>query len=200
MQRLHDQCVVMLSQDAFYRGLTPEEHADVSCALSAPCSALPWLLCCVHTQKPGPPSLLRLCCCACDADTCCCWHAAYNFDHPDSFDTEEMVKCLEKLKVCPPTDCRDFNPRVLWHRDRDRDLCKSKWSHMRSAEGPALERGLCCFLLRTHSHRKCLGLNTGRRDAFSHIVFLLGSPSFSIHLRLSAMEAAGTSTEIRGKL
>ena len=30
MQRLHDQCVVMLSQDSFYRGLTPEEHANVS--------------------------------------------------------------------------------------------------------------------------------------------------------------------------
>ncbi|BDA43816.1 Uridine kinase-like protein 4 [Coccomyxa sp. Obi] len=30
MQRLHDQCVVMLSQDSFYRGLTPEELADVA--------------------------------------------------------------------------------------------------------------------------------------------------------------------------
>ena len=29
MQRLHDQCVVMLSQDSFYRGLTPEECKDV---------------------------------------------------------------------------------------------------------------------------------------------------------------------------
>lgn len=29
MQRLHDQCVVMLSQDSFYRGLTPEEKANV---------------------------------------------------------------------------------------------------------------------------------------------------------------------------
>lgn len=26
MQRLHDQCVVMLSQDSFYRGLTEDEH------------------------------------------------------------------------------------------------------------------------------------------------------------------------------
>ena len=25
------QCVVMLSQDSFYRGLTPEELADVAC-------------------------------------------------------------------------------------------------------------------------------------------------------------------------
>lgn len=31
MQRLHDQCVVMLSQDSFYRGLTPEEHDNVTC-------------------------------------------------------------------------------------------------------------------------------------------------------------------------
>jgi len=37
MQRLHDQCVVMLSQDSFYRGLTPEEHDNVSRKTSAPC-------------------------------------------------------------------------------------------------------------------------------------------------------------------
>eukprot|EP00889_Picochlorum_renovo_P007826 jgi/Picre1/34856/NNA_002322.t1 len=30
MQRLHDQCVVMLSQDSFYRGLTQEEKDNVS--------------------------------------------------------------------------------------------------------------------------------------------------------------------------
>jgi len=29
MQRLHDQCVVMLAQDSFYRGLTPAEQLDV---------------------------------------------------------------------------------------------------------------------------------------------------------------------------
>lgn len=29
MQRLHDQCVVMLSQDSFYRGLTEEELQHV---------------------------------------------------------------------------------------------------------------------------------------------------------------------------
>ena len=29
MQRLHDQCVVMLSQDSFYRGLTPDEKSNV---------------------------------------------------------------------------------------------------------------------------------------------------------------------------
>ena len=29
MQRLHDQCVVMLSQDSFYRNLTQEEQANV---------------------------------------------------------------------------------------------------------------------------------------------------------------------------
>ena len=28
MQRLHDQCVVMLSQDSFYRGLTEQEHQN----------------------------------------------------------------------------------------------------------------------------------------------------------------------------
>ena len=29
MQRLHDQCVVMLSQDCFYRGLTEQERKNV---------------------------------------------------------------------------------------------------------------------------------------------------------------------------
>ena len=29
MQRLHDQCVVMLSQDCFYRGLTEQERQNV---------------------------------------------------------------------------------------------------------------------------------------------------------------------------
>ena len=30
MQRLHDQCVVMLSQDSFYRQLTPEESRNAA--------------------------------------------------------------------------------------------------------------------------------------------------------------------------
>jgi predicted ABC-type ATPase len=36
MQRLHDQCVVMLSQDSFYRGLTNTEIANVTCAPPLP--------------------------------------------------------------------------------------------------------------------------------------------------------------------
>ena len=32
MQRLHDQCVVMLSQDSFYRGLTDAEIESVTSA------------------------------------------------------------------------------------------------------------------------------------------------------------------------
>ena len=43
MQRLHDQCVVMLSQDSFYRGLTPEESANAAgmlvCCTTAVASA-----------------------------------------------------------------------------------------------------------------------------------------------------------------
>ena len=39
MQRLHDQCVVMLSQDSFYRGLTTAERADVQS--EAPVCGLP---------------------------------------------------------------------------------------------------------------------------------------------------------------
>ena len=41
MQRLHDQCVVMISQDSFYRGLTAAELANVK---GGGCEAL-----CMHT-------------------------------------------------------------------------------------------------------------------------------------------------------
>jgi uridine kinase len=30
MQRLHDQCAVLISQDSFYKGLTPEQIANVN--------------------------------------------------------------------------------------------------------------------------------------------------------------------------
>lgn len=36
MQRLHDQVVAMLPQDAFYKDLTPEEHERAKLG-SAPC-------------------------------------------------------------------------------------------------------------------------------------------------------------------
>ncbi|GAQ92715.1 uridine kinase/uracil phosphoribosyltransferase [Klebsormidium nitens] len=53
IQRLHDQRVVLVSQDSFYKGLTPEEHHRV---------------------------------------------AEYNFDHPDAFDSEAIISCLETLR------------------------------------------------------------------------------------------------------
>ncbi|GKV33056.1 hypothetical protein SLEP1_g41605 [Rubroshorea leprosula] len=53
IQQLHDHRVVFVSQDSFYRGLTPEESK------------------CVHE---------------------------YNFDHPDAFDTEQLLDCIQKLK------------------------------------------------------------------------------------------------------
>ncbi|CAI0457582.1 unnamed protein product [Linum tenue] len=53
IQQLHDHRVVLVNQDSFYRGLTPDE-------------------------------LLRV--------------HEYNFDHPDAFDTEQLLDCLEKLK------------------------------------------------------------------------------------------------------
>lgn len=31
----------------------------------------------------------------------CVGCAAYNFDHPDAFDTAAMLECLNNLKVCP---------------------------------------------------------------------------------------------------
>lgn len=47
MKRLQDQGVVMLSQDSFYRGLTPDQIANVH---------------------------------------------SYNFDHPDAFDEDEIIR------------------------------------------------------------------------------------------------------------
>ena len=41
MQRLHDQCVVMLSQDSFYRGLTDAEIENVTSASPA-ALLVPW--------------------------------------------------------------------------------------------------------------------------------------------------------------
>lgn len=54
IQRLHDQCVVMLSQDSFYRNLTDVELENVK---------------------------------------------NFNFDHPDAFDEQAMIDCLEDLKL-----------------------------------------------------------------------------------------------------
>ncbi|XP_074371011.1 uridine/cytidine kinase UKL1, chloroplastic-like isoform X2 [Apium graveolens] len=54
IQQLHDHRVVLVNQDSFYRGLTPEESKLVH---------------------------------------------EYNFDHPDAFDTEELLECVEKLKL-----------------------------------------------------------------------------------------------------
>ncbi|CDP16682.1 unnamed protein product [Coffea canephora] len=53
IQQLHDHRVVLVNQDSFYRGLTPEELKRVH---------------------------------------------EYNFDHPDAFDTEQLLECIEKLK------------------------------------------------------------------------------------------------------
>ncbi len=82
MQRLHDQCVVMISQDSFYRGLTDAELANVqgkSCCAVLSCTA------------PGSLSWRLLSCHPAPAD--------YNFDSPDAFDVEALVECLANLKV-----------------------------------------------------------------------------------------------------
>eukprot|EP01025_Chloroclados_australasicus_P067595 TRINITY_DN9356_c0_g1_i3.p2 TRINITY_DN9356_c0_g1~~TRINITY_DN9356_c0_g1_i3.p2 ORF type:complete len:489 (-),score=30.53 TRINITY_DN9356_c0_g1_i3:237-1703(-) len=59
MQRLHDQCVEIIQQDSFYRGLTPDELENVT---------------------------------------------EYNFDHPDAFDQESLLQCLQKLQMFEGTD------------------------------------------------------------------------------------------------
>ncbi|KAK3133773.1 hypothetical protein QOZ80_6AG0540840 [Eleusine coracana subsp. coracana] len=53
IQQLHDHRVVLVNQDSFYRGLTPEESARAQ---------------------------------------------DYNFDHPDAFDTEQLLECMGQLK------------------------------------------------------------------------------------------------------
>ncbi|KAL0331864.1 UNVERIFIED_CONTAM: Uridine kinase-like protein 2, chloroplastic [Sesamum calycinum] len=53
IQQLHDHRVVLVNQDSFYRGLTPEELKHVH---------------------------------------------EYNFDHPDAFDTEQLLECVETLR------------------------------------------------------------------------------------------------------
>ncbi|KAL2523205.1 Uridine kinase-like protein 1 [Forsythia ovata] len=53
IQQLHDHRVVLVNQDSFYRGLTPEELQRVH---------------------------------------------EYNFDHPDAFDTEQLLECVHELK------------------------------------------------------------------------------------------------------
>ncbi|GLT61683.1 hypothetical protein SLA2020_343720 [Shorea laevis] len=53
IQQLHDHRVVLVNQDSFYHGLTPEESKRVH---------------------------------------------EYNFDHPDAFDTEQLLDCIQKLK------------------------------------------------------------------------------------------------------
>ncbi|KAG8366781.1 hypothetical protein BUALT_Bualt16G0003400 [Buddleja alternifolia] len=57
IQQLHDHRVVLVNQDSFYRGLTPEQLERIH---------------------------------------------EYNFDHPDAFDTEQLLECVEKLKCGHP--------------------------------------------------------------------------------------------------
>ncbi len=86
MQRLHDQCVIMLSQDSFYRGLTPEEKANV------------------QGQKGGShtPKWHVLWVAYCLKKSIVAQIAEYNFDHPDAFDSVAILQCLTDLKVSSP--------------------------------------------------------------------------------------------------
>lgn len=72
----------MLSQDAFYRGLTPEESANAAGMLED-CQG-GWM-----GYRPG-------CVNAC----LFCPHCAeFDFDSPSAFDEEAIVACLHGLKV-----------------------------------------------------------------------------------------------------
>ena len=89
MQRLHDQCVVMISQDSFYRGLTDAELADVARVSRAGCA----VLCCavLHSSRNQ--------CHGTDQGPSASAPADYNFDSPDAFDVDALVECLANLKV-----------------------------------------------------------------------------------------------------
>jgi hypothetical protein len=92
VQRLHDQCVVMLNQDSFYRSLS-EVHAFASHAhwrevytlpATMPCRHTLW--CCLSTRLLATQAEL--------ADV-----KNFNFDHPDAFDTPALLECLSRLKA-----------------------------------------------------------------------------------------------------
>lgn len=72
MQRLHEQRVVILSQDSFYRGLTQEELLTVQGE--------------GHTNCNNAHTLNTL---------------DYNFDDPSSLDIPAIVNCLRNIKVDP---------------------------------------------------------------------------------------------------
>lgn len=104
------QCVVMLSQDSFYRGLTPEELADVACEClmqQTPGNALSWvksLTAYDSMQNLDDQHLAAQYVALSHSSPClnrflCCTVAAYNFDHPDSIDNTAVVSCLDDLKV-----------------------------------------------------------------------------------------------------
>lgn len=76
IQQLHDHRVVLVSQDSFYRGLTPEELA--------------------HVQE-------------------------YNFDHPDAFDTEQLLDCIQTLKQGEAVQIPIYDFK---HHQRCSDTCR----------------------------------------------------------------------------
>jgi hypothetical protein len=95
-QRLNDQCVVMLSQDSFYRSLTEEELKHVAgesaCLTRMALCVVPSVIDSLDCESDG----------GCPAD--------YDFDSPNACDHEELVKCMQDLQVPllfqhPPAPC-----------------------------------------------------------------------------------------------
>eukprot|EP00249_Psilotum_nudum_P007461 c20575_g1_i1 orf=160-1632(+) len=77
IQQLHDHRVVLVNQDSFYRGLTPEEM--------------------MHVQE-------------------------YNFDHPDAFDTEQLLECIRTLKGGQAVHIPMYNFKKHQRHDRFRKV------------------------------------------------------------------------------
>nr|XP_043639650.1 uridine kinase-like protein 5 [Erigeron canadensis] len=71
MSRLHDQRVVLINQDSFYRSLSDQQSANAQ---------------------------------------------EYNFDHPDSFDTELLLTCMETLRKGQPINIPDYDYKI--HKNR----------------------------------------------------------------------------------
>ena len=97
----------MLSQDSFYRNLTGDDLKDVQSegqgqgqGRQACLSKCGWATCRLWRQ-PGPPApapsphpAALLACPPATRPT-----TDYNFDHPQAFDMDSILKCLHELRV-----------------------------------------------------------------------------------------------------
>lgn len=103
-QRLNDQCVVMLSQDSFYRGLTDEELENVT-GVHLSCSQLHVMLRRLYPMHADffavctIPPVVEVGSISKSASSLKSLGVEYNFDAPEAFDVESMLECMLALRV-----------------------------------------------------------------------------------------------------